>query len=271
MSQKRSPVARLEDFLQGSVEGFFNKVFRSGVQKVEIARRLERAMDENIVVHNNQRRAPNSYRLFMSEADFKPVRQYVGLLQRQLQDGLVAVAKQRGYVLASNPVVAIQTDSKLGKGELRAETAFVDPAQLQAAAAQAGVNPTSPNLPGNLPPPDFTQVVAPQASPAAPAAPNAAMPDAALVLRTPQGPGQTYPLNRDVLHIGRHRTNDIVIKEERVSRFHAEIRFERGQFVLYDLGSLNGVVVNGMLTRQAILRPGDIIGIGSYSFVFERR
>jgi hypothetical protein len=275
MNQNRNAVARLEDFLQGSVEGFFSRVFRTGVQKVEIARKLERAMDENIVVHNNQRRAPNSYRLFMSEADFKNVRQYVGLLQRQLQDGLVVVAKQRGYVLASTPVVTIQTDSKLGKGELRSETSFADPAQIQAAAAaaqaQAGVNPTSPNLPGNLPPPDFTQVVAPQAPPASPAAPGAAIPNAVLVLRTPQGPGQTYQLNRDVLHIGRHRTNDIVIKEERVSRFHAEIRFERGQFVLYDLGSLNGVVVNGTLTRQAILRPGDIIGIGSYSFVFERR
>jgi pSer/pThr/pTyr-binding forkhead associated (FHA) protein len=97
------------------------------------------------------------------------------------------------------------------------------------------------------------------------------MPYAAFVLRTPQGPGQTYPLNREVIHIGRHTSNDIVINERRVSRYHAEIRFERGQFVLYDLGSLNGVSVNGAMTRQAVLRNGDIIALGSYSFVFERR
>jgi hypothetical protein len=277
MSQNRNAVARLEDFIQGSVEGFFSRVFRTGVNKIEIARKLERAMDEGVVVNNNQRRAPNAYKLFMSEADFRAIRQYARLLKSQLQDGLLQMAKQRGYLLTTNPLVAIEVDARLGKGNLRTETSFLDAAQMQQqlAAAQGSANPTSPNL-GDAPP-DFTQVIAPQPAPPAAGAGGlnvqvgGPLPDAALVLRTPQGPGQTYPLNREVIHIGRHKSNDIVIKEERVSRYHAEIRFERGQFVLYDLGSLNGVVVNGMLTRHAILRPGDIIGIGSYSFVFERR
>jgi hypothetical protein len=274
MSQNRNAVARLEDFIQGSVEGFFNRIFRTGVNKIEIARKLERAMDEGVVVHNNQRRAPNFYKLFMSEADFRAIKQYARLLRSQLQDGLLQMAKQRGYLMVTAPLVAIEVDPRLGKGDLRTEASFLDAAQMQQqlAAAQGNANPTSPNL-SNVEP-DFTQVIAPQ-PPAGAGGPGVQaggpMPEAALVLRTPQGPGQTYPLNREVIHIGRHRSNDIVIKEERVSRYHAEIRFERGQFVLYDLGSLNGVVVNGTLVRHAILRPGDIVGIGSYSFVFERR
>ncbi len=274
MSQNRNAVSRLEDFLQGSVEGLFSRLFRTGLQKVEIARKLERAMDENVVLHGGTRRAPNLYRLYVSEADFKNIRQYANLLKLQLQDGLLAVAKQRGYLMTTTPVVTIEVDPKLGKGDLRIETGFIDAAQQAAMAggAQGGANPTSPNL-GGTDAPDFTQVIAPQNQPAGGANVQVSgiIPDAALVLRTPQGPGHTYPLNREVIHIGRHKSNDIVIREERVSRYHAEIRFERGQFVLYDLGSLNGVLVNGMLTRQAILRNGDIIGIGSYSFVFERR
>ena len=97
------------------------------------------------------------------------------------------------------------------------------------------------------------------------------MPFAALVMRAAQGSSQTYPLNRELIHIGRHTANDIVVNDRRVSRYHAEIRYERGQFVIYDLGSLNGISVNGALTRQATLRNGDVLAFGDYSFVFERR
>jgi hypothetical protein len=265
MSQNRSAMSRVEDFLQGSVEGFFNRLFRSGLQREEIARRLERALDENIVVANGKRSAPNQYRVLLSQTDFAKFQSFARLLQRQLQEGLAQVAQQRGYTMQSAPVVTLEVDPHLGKGDLRVETSFAD--SLTPTSALGG----NAGLAGVAP--DFTQVVtggaaAPDGSPAGAAV---ALPTAALVLRTPQGPGQSYPLNREVIHIGRHKSNDIVIKEEKISRYHAEIRYERGQFVLYDLGSLNGVLVNGVLTRQTILRPGDIIGIGSYSFVFERR
>lgn len=261
-------LSRVEDFLSGSVEGVFNRLFRTGIQKVEIARRLERAMDENTV----QRRAPTRYRILLSSSDYARFASYKGLLQTQLQEGLFQVARQRGYSMTRPPTVSVEEDGQMGKGDLRIETSFTD---APANAVPAPGVPVIPTLAGVAP--DFTQVIAGGQAPVGPgstqpgAPPAAGMPTAALVLRTPQGPGQSYPLNREVIHIGRHRTNDIVIREERISRFHAEIRFERGQFVLYDLGSLNGVLVNGTLTQQAILRPGDVLNIGSYSFVFERR
>ncbi len=75
-----------------------------------------------------------------------------------------------------------------------------------------------------------------------------------------------------MLHIGRHLTNDVIVNDKRVSRHHAEIRFERGQFVLYDLGSTNGVGINGVMTHQPVpLKNNDRISVGSHEFVFQRR
>jgi len=275
MSQNRSPMGRIEDFLQGSVEGVFSRLFRTGLQKEEIARRLEHTMDSNVNRNGGQQLVPNVYHIYISQADYVRFQAFARLMTRQLQEGLFQVSSQRGYTMLTTPVVTLEPDGRLGKGDIRIDPEMQDRAQLAAAVAPAGPV-AAMHMVGDIPP-NATVAIAPQPTPGgndgvtpSPSAPIA-LPNATLVMRTPQGPGQRYPLNREVIHIGRHRSNDIVTREERISRFHAEIRFERGQFVLYDLGSLNGVLINGVLTRQAILNPGDVIGIGSYSFVFERR
>lgn len=69
----------------------------------------------------------------------------------------------------------------------------------------------------------------------------------------------------DVVMIGRGRHNDIrfdLFEDPTVSTCHAEIRFERGRFVLYDLGSLNGTYLNGHPIRRTSLTGGDEIGLG---------
>lgn len=277
MSQNRSPVSRIEDALQGLVEGVFGRLFRTRLQPVELSRKLERAMEENLVVSAGRQVAPNAYRLTVCDADYERFQQFMRTLVLQLQDRLIAVARQRGYTLTTKPVVKLEADPHLGTGDARVEATLLEPLQLNSFAGTAnaarGANGAPPSLAGVAP--DSTQVIPHQThDPNAPpleVTVNNAMPYAAMILRNPQGPGQTYPLNREVIHIGRHTSNDIVINERRISRFHAEIRYERGQFVLYDLGSLNGVSVNGSLTRQTVLRNGDVVILGSYSFVFERR
>lgn len=277
MSQNRSPVSRFEDALQGIVEGVFGRIFRTRLQPVELSRKLERAMEENLVVSAGRQVAPNAYRLTVSEADYIRFQQFLRTLLLQLQGRLIEVARQRGYTLTTKPVVKLESDPRLGTGDARVEATLLEPVQLNSFAgtvnAASGPDGAASALAGNAP--DATHVIpnqpTDQNAPPIEVTVNNALPYAAMVLRNPQGPGQTYPLNREVIHIGRHTSNDIVINERRVSRFHAEIRFERGQFVLYDLGSLNGVSVNGTLTRQTVLRNGDVVVLGSYSFVFERR
>jgi hypothetical protein len=273
MSQNRNVLSRLEDFLQGTVEGFFSRVFRSGLRNEEVARKLERAMDENVQNRNGKVVAPNVYVIRVSPQDFTVLnRSWRGLVQVRLQDGLYALARQRNYVMPGRPRVDLEALATLQRGDIQIQTQIVDnPAQGTPVPGDTGGQAVTGGL-GDAAP-DFTQVIAPGAAPGAPPVAGGVPPGAFLVLRTPQG-GQDYPLNRDVIHIGRHRTNDIVIREGRISRFHAEIRYERNEFVIYDLGSLNGVLVNNTLIPQGKpvpLRPGSVVTIGSYSFVFERR
>jgi Protein of unknown function (DUF3662)/FHA domain len=270
MSQNRSAVSRFENFLQGFIEGSFGRIFRTRLQPVELSRKLERAMDENLTLSAGRHIAPNYYTVWISESDMERFRQFMHTLKTQMQNGLISAARQRGYTMTTNPFVAINSLAELGTGEVRIRAELLDRSQLSSALSANNSNTAVPSESNPAVPPDATTVFVPGPMPASAATPNQ-MPYAAMVLRTPQGPGQAYPINREVVHIGRHTTNDIVVNDQRVSRYHAEIRFERGQFILYDLGSLNGVSVNGALTRQATLRNGDIVAIGTYSFVFERR
>jgi Nif-specific regulatory protein len=69
--------------------------------------------------------------------------------------------------------------------------------------------------------------------------------------------------------IGRAPTNQIVIKDERCSRNHAELFMSEGQWTLRDLDSRNGTVVGDqLLTGDWVLKPGDVVRIGHSQLVF---
>ncbi len=68
--------------------------------------------------------------------------------------------------------------------------------------------------------------------------------------------------------IGRSPSNDVVLKENKVSRQHAAINFTDGEYILIDLKSSNGIFVNGKRVEEAKLKDGDQINIGSFKFQF---
>lgn len=82
--------------------------------------------------------------------------------------------------------------------------------------------------------------------------------------------GQRFPLLAENV-IGRGSSNDIVVRSERLSRRHTRIVFITDQYVLQDLGSTNGSMVNGVLVRSARLSDGDRIELGDAQFRFEIR
>ncbi len=81
--------------------------------------------------------------------------------------------------------------------------------------------------------------------------------------------GRTFELSDQPLSLGRAADNHIAIASPRASRHHAQIRREGAAFVLYDLGSGNGTLVNGQRIQRALLQPGDLIDIGDEVFRFE--
>ena len=79
---------------------------------------------------------------------------------------------------------------------------------------------------------------------------------------------QIIPLDKKVTRLGRQLDNDIVLNEEFVSRFHAEIRFEENKFVLYDNESTSGTFVNSQKIERCVLNSGDLISLASIQIMF---
>ncbi|MBF0189801.1 MAG: FHA domain-containing protein [Magnetococcales bacterium] len=78
-----------------------------------------------------------------------------------------------------------------------------------------------------------------------------------------------YHLDKEIVTIGRASVNDISLHYIPVSRTHAQIlRVAEDRYLLKDLGSKNGTLVNGARIREHGLKHGDRIGLGKYTLVF---
>jgi pSer/pThr/pTyr-binding forkhead associated (FHA) protein len=82
------------------------------------------------------------------------------------------------------------------------------------------------------------------------------------------GTETSFPLTRDTYTLGRHRNNDIVVSDPKVSSFHA--RLDRGSdgFTFVDLKSRNGSFVNGRRSTTALLKTGDELRLGTAKLVY---
>jgi hypothetical protein len=78
----------------------------------------------------------------------------------------------------------------------------------------------------------------------------------------------SFPLTRDTYTLGRHRNNDIVISDPKVSSFHARIDRSSEGFVLVDLKSRNGSFVNGRKIESGVLKTGDEVRLGTARLVY---
>ena len=75
-------------------------------------------------------------------------------------------------------------------------------------------------------------------------------------------------LERPITSIGRKSDNHIIIKNQHVSRYHAQIRNIKGSYVLMDLESTVGTSINGKKVKQAFLKEGDVISVGGSPLIF---
>ena len=79
---------------------------------------------------------------------------------------------------------------------------------------------------------------------------------------------QMIPLTKAVTTLGRQIGNDIVIQEEFLSRFHAEIIQENDKYVLVDKDSTSGTFVNGRRIDRCVLNSGDLIALANIFIMF---
>jgi len=260
-----SVFSRLENMMQGAVEAPFNRLFRTQLEPVELVNKLTRTMEAHLQIGHDRKLAPNVYEVSLSRRDYSRFSAYAQSLQQQLSQALIEVARERGYTLTSKPVIQFLENQNIGTGQARIDCHTVDPRSLPANAGPAAV----PGL-------DETVSMSPEQAAAlgqagAPAQAALGMPPAWLTLYRPVR-GNPMPFPGTVLHIGRHQSNDVVVNDKKVSRQHAVIRYENGQFILYDLHSTNGVGVNGVMTHNPVpLKNNDLVTVGSHEFIFQRR
>lgn len=82
-----------------------------------------------------------------------------------------------------------------------------------------------------------------------------------------------FPLNKSYVIVGRDEASDIHLARDlpaalTVSRRHAQIRREDDAFIVEDLGSRNGIKVNGKVTHRNLLRDGYQVTFGNIEFTF---
>ncbi len=92
---------------------------------------------------------------------------------------------------------------------------------------------------------------------------------AQLILSTDGEVVDTYPIETDVVTIGRHEDNDIFIDCMSVSGFHARVVRVGDEFFVEDLNSTNHTFVNTEEITQAPLHDGDVMTIGAHNLKFE--
>ena len=251
----------LESKLEGLVQGTFSRVFKSRVQPVEIARKLAKEMDDHKSVSISRTYVPNQYGVFLSPGDRGQFESYEQGLTRELSDYLLEHARTEGLALLTRPTVEFKTDERLRLGEFGIQARLVQPSGASEPGAAAEPRPTAP-------PADFghTMVYSPDRE-ARRLEPEPAQPPrvrAALV-----GAGRRTPVRSGLMTIGRSRDCDVVVDDPNVSRRHAELRGQGGRYTVVDLGSTNGIRVNGREVREAALEPGDEISLGRSRLSFE--
>jgi signal transduction histidine kinase len=82
------------------------------------------------------------------------------------------------------------------------------------------------------------------------------------------GHEQEFVLSKGLVRIGRHSANDLQLTDDAASRFHAEIARRQGRFVVRDLESKNGVLVNNMQIAEHALTEGDVVHVGNVALTF---
>ena len=249
-----SVLRNLEAKLGGIVEGAFGRAFKTSVQPVELAHKLAKEMEDNQMVSVSRVYVPNHYRVFLSPADREQFASYEPALRKELSDYLLEHARQERFALTSRPQVEFHTDDRLELGEFGIQAQLLGMPEEQDAAAEPG--PSAGDF-------GHTMVYSPDRA-ARPLEPALDRRQALLVAE-----GRRNVLSGERVMVGRSRECDVVISDQNVSRRHIELRRGERGWSAVDLGSTNGMKVNGRRLSHAELEPGDRITIGITDLTFE--
>lgn len=216
---------KLEHRLEQMISGAFARAFRSAVQPVEIAAALQRECDNNAQILSRDRRlVPNDFHVELSQTDLDRLSPYDSALAEELVGQLKEHADQQSYVFPGPVSIAFEKADDLTTGRFRIRSAAQARVTGHATATQVG--------------------------------------RARAVVEIN---GTRHPLQPPGVVVGRGTDADIRINDPGVSRRHVEfsVGADGTSIEVHDLGSTNGMLVDGHRIARTRLRDGSQVRIGN--------
>jgi hypothetical protein len=229
-------IDKFEKKIAAVVDGTFARVFKGDVQPVEITARLQRELDSEAKLLSMDRRlVPNEFVVGLSQHDYDRLAPYAKTLNTEIVPKLREHASSKGFIFNGDIRVLYELDDSQPTGRFSVTSrAVADVAHDDEAASVSELR------------------------------------TARLVIEVNN---VRHPLVPPGLTIGRGTEADLRINDPGISRRHAQISVTgRGPdqtVVIEDLGSTNGVIVNGQKVARANLSAGTRIEIGSTRLVVQ--
>jgi hypothetical protein len=229
--------SRLEERIEGLVEGALSRLLGAQVQPAMLAGQLARAMSDGVRNGEGEKLlAPDRYALTFNQAAVEMLLEKIPDLLDELAAGLLSIVRESGYFLSCEPHITIAADPTLAEHEVRV-VAWHSETLIEATQGMSQ---------------DLSQE-------------QGEMPIGAYLIVSGS---RHFPLDRPVINIGRRLDNQLILDDPHVSRTHAQLRLRDSRFVLFDLGSTSGTRVNDRKAKQHVLQPGDVITIASTRLVY---
>jgi hypothetical protein len=223
--------ARLQSLIEKSVA-----IFARGDAQHRLAHQLVDAARQKLhTTPDGHETAPSQFTIYLHPDSLAFWREHNHLLDA-ISSNLGAVAREYGMTFTHDPHIRLEPDPEMPLDGIR-----VIAAEHYEASGHTAAFTAIPVL-----------------------AQNAIPRNAFLIVEG----NRVFPLNHTVINIGRRADNQLVLPDPRVSRAHAQIRAVRGQYVLFDLNSTGGTLVNGRRIHQCALKPGDVISLSGVPLIY---
>lgn len=222
---------RFEQRLEGAVTGAFARAFRSAVQPVEIAAALQREIDNSAHILSRDRMlVPNDFSVELSTSDYERLTPFGETLASELSTLVDEHVKEQHYTLAGPVAIAFKLSGELSTGRFRVRS-----------STNAAVSPVEGQR--------MTET---------------ALTRSDVVLEVN---GMKHPLAAPGVVIGRGAEAELRIDDPGISRRHAHIKVHstNGEttVTVLDLGSTNGIILNGRRVSEAAVPDGSHIRLGN--------
>ncbi len=257
----------IEKRMESLVEGVFGRAFRRQIHPVEIAKGLTKQMDEGRMVSISRTYAPNDFTVHLSKEDTESIRAYQASLNDELIQYASTHAENKNYHLMTPPRIRFETEDTLRFGEFGVTAKLTggdgprEKGAPQDTSGQTRIFRTEESTGGEM-----------DQGTATISADEARRHGLAReIVEVVLGDEKHQLEGRGPWSVGRSQENDIVIHDPNVSRRHARISRADNGFVVEDLGSTNGTLLDGAPIDRERIEGGDELTFGQSTARFIRR